>query len=803
MEKLLYDLRYGARMLSRRPGFTLIAIITLALGIGANTAIFSVVNSVLLSPLPYKEPDRLIRVYEKRLALGRTRNVASAPDFLDWRAQNQVFENMAAWTGWGANLSTGTGEPVRVIGAAITADLFPTLGVEPQLGRTFSQEEDSPASKGPVVIISHGLWQRYLGGDREIIDKTISLNGRAVTVVGVMPQGFGFPHAESDVWAPIGLNPADQGNRGSHFLDVLARLKPGVTIEQAQTEMNAIGARLEEQYQVNTGHGVNLFSFHDETVGNIRPALVVLLAAVGFVLLIACANVANLLLARAATRHKEVAIRAALGANRARMIRQLLTESLLLAVVGGAIGLFVAAWGIDALVRISPEDTPRLNEIGMDGRVFLFTFAVTMFTGVLFGLIPAIQATKPDFTGSLKEGGRTSAGGATRNRARSILVIAEVALSLILLIGAGLMIKSFTQLSSVGPGFNPENVLTMQVNLPSLKYREGHQQTAFTKQMLERLEEIPGVESAGATVVLPLAGVYGSRYFSIEGGPPTAPGQGNNANFNLASPGFFRTLGIPLLAGRDFTAQDVQGAPEVVIINEQMARQFWPDEDALGKRITVGNNPWRTIIGIVGDVRQSKLDTEPRQEMYYPLLQSPSRDLTLAVRTSGDPENFLSAVRGQLQLLDKDQPLFAIRTMNDLIAESVAPQRLNMLLMMTFAIVAIVLAMVGIYGVISYSVTQRTHEIGVRMALGAQPGDVVKMVLRHGMGLSVAGVVIGAGTALLLTRWMSSLLFKVSAYDPVTFITLSLLLIAVAFLACYIPARRATKVDPMVALHYE
>jgi putative ABC transport system permease protein len=801
MESLIRDIRYGARVLARRSGLVFVAITTLALGIGANTAVFSVVNSVLLNPLTYKDPDRLVRVYEKRLQLGRTRNVASAPDFLDWRAQNQVFDRMAAWTGWGANLTGEGGEPERISGALVTADLFPLLGVEPLHGRTFLPEEDGPGDRGYVVVISHGLWQRRFGGDPSIVGSTVTLNTRSLTVVGVMPPGFQFPTAEAEIWVPLGLNPADPGNRGSHFLDVVARLKPGVTLEQAQAEMDAIAGRLEQEYPVNTGHGVNLFHLFDETVGNIRPALIVLLAAVGFVLLIACANVASLLLSRAAARRKEMAIRAALGASRMRLIRLMLAESLLLAAAGGAAGLLVAVWGVDGLIAISPADTPRLDEIRIDSRVLIFTSAVTLLTGIVFGLIPALQASRTEMTDSLKEGGR--ALGPIRNRARSFLVISEVALSLLLLVGAGLTINSFIRLSSLDPGFDSDNVLTMMLNLPGSKYREPHQQVAFMQRVTSDLGEIPGIESTGLVIILPFGGGSGSRYFQIEGRPPQPPGQGLNANFNLSGPGYFRTLGIPLLRGRDFTDQDTRDKPEVAIINAEMARQFWPDEDPLGKRIRIGDSPWRTIIGVVGDTRQSKLDVGPRQEMFYPMLQSPSLFMTLTVRTSGEPKEYISAVRDRVMSLDADLPLYSIRTMNERLAESVAPQRFTLLLMSIFAIVAIALAAIGIYGVMSYNIAQRTHEIGIRMAIGAKTSDVLKMFVRQGMVLAASGMAIGLGAALALTRLMTSLLYGVSVRDPLTFFIVILLLAIVALAACYIPARRAMKVDPMVALRYE
>ena len=801
MENLLKDIRYGFRVLLKKPGFTFVAVLALALGIGANTAIFSVVNGVLLRPLPYPESENLVRVYEKRLQLGRTRNVASSPDFIDWRAQNQVFEQMAAWTGWGANLTDG-GEPERIQGAAVTWDLFPLLRVKPLLGRTFLSEEGRP-NNNLFVIISHGFWQRRYGGSPDIVGQTITLNGAGVTVIGVMPPDFQFPNKDTEIWVPMWFDPADPGNRGGHFLGVIARLKPGVSLGQAQVEMDSIAARLEQQYPVNTGHGVNLFPLYEETVGDIRPALLVLLGAVGFVLLIACANVANLLLVRSAGRQREIAIRTAMGASRFRIIKQLLTESLLLSLVGGALGLLLAFWGVDLLLALSPEDMPRITEIRIDGRVLGFTFALSLFTGVVFGLLPALSASRLDLNTSLKEGGRSSALSFGRNRARGLLVVSEVALAVVLLIGAGLMMKSFLHLQTVGAGFNPQSVLAVDFVLPASKYREGEQQAAFFRQVIERVSALPGIQSVGGVVNIPFGENSGSRYFRIEGRPPQPEGQGLNADYNLASPNYFRTLGIPLIKGRDFTERDVQGAPEVVMINEEMARQFWPDEDPIGKRIAVGDGPWRSIVGIVGNVRQKGFDIEPRQEMIFPLLQTPIPFMTLVARTASEPKATISALRAEIASIDALQPVFNIRTMEEAAAESVAPERLNTLLLGALAVIALILAAVGIYGVMSYSVTQRTHEIGLRMALGALPRSVLGLVIKQGMSLILIGLVIGLSAALALTRLMKSLLYEVSTTDPATFALISALLVVVAFLATYIPARRATRVDPGVALRYE
>jgi putative ABC transport system permease protein len=801
MRTLLQDVRYAARVLVRQPGFAAVAVLTLALGVGANTAIFSVVNAVLLRPLPFAEPDQLVRVYEKRPKLGRTRNVVSAPDFIDWRGQSQTFDSMAAYNGWGASL-TGDGEPQRITGALASADLFRVLRAEPMLGRAFAAEEDRPGAPR-VVVISHGLWRRRFGADPSAVGKAVTLGGEPYTVVGVMPPAFQFPDPETEVWAPLALDPQDQSSRGSHYLSVVARLKTGVTREQAQAEMDAIAGRLEQQYQVNTGHGVNVFALHDEVVGGVRKSLFVLLGAVGFVLLIACANVANLLLARGAARQAEIAVRTALGASRWRVVRQLLTESLLLFVWGGALGLLLAVWGVDLFVALSPPGTPRVHEIRADAWVFGFTFLVSLATGVVFGLLPALQASKPDLHAALKEGGRDRLGGGSRTRLRGLLVVAEVASAVVLLVGAGLLLKSFVRLRQVSPGFDTANVLTMQLSLPPSRYRDGASQAAFFRQLLQRVEALPGVRAAGAVAGLPLTGNMASRYFEIEGRPPRPAGEGLNANFNLASPGYFRALGVPLVSGRQFDERDASGAPEVVVVNETMARRFWPDEDPLGKRLRIANNPWRTVVGVVADVKNDGLSAEPKPEMFYPLLQSPLPFMTLVVRTDTDPKTLAAAVGREVRAVDADEPVYDVKTMDERLAESVSPQRLTTLLVGVFAALAMTLAGVGIYGVISYSVAQRTREMGVRMALGAQKGDVLKLVLRQGLLLALAGVLIGLAGAFALTRVMSGLLYGVSVTDPATFAGVAVMLTAVALVACLVPALRAARVDPMVALRYE
>jgi len=801
MRTFMQDLRYGVRMLLKRPGFTFIAVLTLALGIGANTAIFSVINGVLLRPLPFAEADKLVRVYEKRLKLGRQRNAVSAPDFIDWRSQNRVFEDIAAYAPWSTNL-TGGDEPMRLAGTVTSASLFSVLGVRPQLGRTFLAEEDQP-NGDRVVILSHGLWQRRFGSDTGVVGRSIVLNGASFTVVGVMPAGFEFPSKETELWAPLGLDPSNQEGRGSHYLDVVARLKPGVTLQQAQANMETIAGELEKQYQVNTGHGVNIFPLYEEIVGSVRTALLVLLGAVGLVLLIACANVANLLLVRTVARQKEIAIRTTLGASRRRIIQQLLTESILLGVLGGALGLLLAVWGTDLLINISPSNMPRMSEITIDYRVLGFTFAISLLTGVIFGLLPALQALRFNINESLKSEGRGVVGSSSRSRARSVLIVTEIALALVLLVGAGLLIKSFKRLGEVDPGFKPDNVMTMQLSLPRAKYGKPEQQSAFIQQVLERIEAVPGVGSVSMVAAPPFSGFTASRYFQIEGRPPRPAGEGFNAGYNSASPNYFQTLGIPLRRGRDFTRQDVMGTPEVVIINEAMARRFWPDEDAIGGRLRIGEDAWRTVVGVVGDVRHTGLDEEPKPEMFYPYLQSPLSFMTLMVRSATDEKSLRASIQREIRAVDPDLPVYGIKSMEQLISESVSPRRLNMILLTTFAIVALVLAALGIYGVMAYSVSQRTHEIGIRMALGAQRGDVLKMIVGQGLILTLTGIGIGLAASFGLTRLMASLLYGVTATDPLTFIVVALVLGTVALMASFIPARRATRVDPMEALRYE
>jgi len=814
METLWQDLRYGLRMLRTHPSFTAVAVIALALGIGANSAIFSVVNAVVLRPLPYPEPERLVAVNENNPKQVREPLNVSYRNFLDWQQQS-VFAEIAAYKFEEFILKTSR-EPEPVQGAQVTASLFSTLGVRPAVGRAFLPEEDK-AGAARVAIVSHGFWTRHLGAEANLSGKTITLNNESYSVIGVMPPSFKFPADQTEIWTALGLI-ADQRymtNRAVHVLSAVARLKADVTLEQAQTEMSRLASRIQQENPgADPEHSVALVSLHQQVVGNVRPALLVLFGAVGFVLLIACANVSNLLLARSSARQREISIRTALGASRSRVARQLLTESVLLSLMGGALGVLLALWGTAWLSDYLSILVPRATDVAMDRQVLGFTLLLSVLTGLAFGLAPALQVSKTNLSDALKDGSAAQMGGLARQHLRGLLVIAEVALSLVLLIGAGLMIKSFWRLQQVNPGFQPQNLVTMTVSLPSSKYQRVAPVVAFYQQLIEKLARLPGAQTASAASFLPITGSGGQGMLTIEG-RSFAPGTAPSATYRRNLPNYFRTLGIPLVEGREFTERDDGREQKVVIINESMARRHFSNEDPLGKRIKVGppeNEPWLTIVGVVGDVKNEGLQVESALATYEPFAQRARLTMNLVVRTTVDPASMAATVEKEVRAAEPDIIIFKsdkisnASTMTERMAGSVAPQRFNMLLLTSFAILALVLAAVGIYGVISYAVTQRTREIGVRMALGAQTRDVLRLVIGQGMSLVLIGVALGLVSAFAMTKLISSfsdLLFDVKATDPTTFVTIALLLTGVALLACYLPARRAMKVDPMVALRYE
>ncbi|HSB12438.1 MAG TPA: ABC transporter permease [Blastocatellia bacterium] len=811
METLIQDLRLGLRAFLRYKSITAMALIALALGIGANTAIFTVVNAVLLRPLPYQEPDRLVTIWEESPERGMYEMPVSFANFRDWVDQNHVFEEISAYSFASMNL-IGAGEPERFPVVRSSANLFSMLGAKPMLGRTFLPEEDKEGANR-VVILSERLWQRRFGAAPGVVDQALTLNNQSYTVVGVMPAGFQFPVGFSylgkvqsgpiDLYIPLAAT-SEETRRGNYSFFSIGRLKDGVTLDQARAEMTTIEGRLEQQYpDTNPGIGISLVGTHEQTTKDIRPALLVLLGAVGFLLLIACANIANLLIARAAARQKEFAIRSALGASRMRILRLLLAESVLLSLAGGGLGLLLALWTMDAMIAVAP-DIPRLDEVALDARVFGFALAVSLATGIVSGLIPAIQASTPNLNETLKEGSRGSMGTVGGKRIRSLLVVAEVALSFVLLIGAGLMIKSFLRLQQMNLGFNPDNVLAMNISLPPSRYPEARQQAALFKETLDRIQSLPGVRSAGVTTGLPLMLSISGSDLRVEGRPEPEPGDIRIVYTRSVSPRYFETLAIPFVKGRDFSDRDDSESLKVAIINENLARIYFPDEEPIGKRITFDDGEsWMSIIGVIGDVKQLGLDSAAQPEVYWPYAQTGATSMSLVVRTATGPAGPLQAVKTEIQAVDKDLPVSEVKTMEELLAESVAGRRFNMLLLTVFAGVALVLAAVGIYGVISYSVTQRTHEIGIRMALGARGSDVLKLVGGSGLLLALAGVAIGVVASLLLTRLMSTLLFEVTPTDPGTFAVVAALLIGVALAACLVPARRAVKVDPMVALRYE
>lgn len=808
---LLQDLRFAIRVLIKNPIFAVVAVATLALGIGANSAIFSVVNSVLLRPLPYYRSEELVlinHVYPK-LDL---RGSVSVPGYLFYKEHTQSFQSVAAARDWEANI-TGDGEPERVAATKVTSNFFDTLGVLPARGRDFAAD-DLEAGRDRVAVISEGLWQRRFGREANVVGRTITVNGESYSIVGVMPRSFAYGRefgATMDLFAPLAFTPQENvpENFGFEFLSVIARLKPGVTQQQAQAELDTTAANIRRQY-MNSADASNwtigLTSLRQFVVGDIQPALFVLFAAVGLVLLIACANVANLLLARAAGRQKEIAVRLALGAKRIRVIRQLLTESILLALIGGGLGLLIAYWGVDLLVRLNESNIPRAQEIGLDKRVVLFTLGMSVLTGILFGLVPAIRASSSELVLALKGGGRSGNSG-MRHRFGGSLVIAEIALSLVVLVGAGLLIRSFLSLQHTDPGFRADNILALSLTLPDYKYPKEADRRIFLDRLLEGTKSLPGVQAVGETSSLPLSGAVPSSSFYIEGRPVASGQQAPHGDYASVTSDYFQTLGIKLVRGRVFTEHDNSDTSGVAIIDESMARKYWSTEDPIGKRITFEGgrqNPvWREIVGIVGHVKSQSLDAESRSQYYVPVDQRPESSMFLAVRTAGGPSSLAPAVRDLIHSLDKDLPIYRVTTMEQLVAVSMAQRRFSMLLLGVFALIALLLAAVGLYGVTAYSVTQRTHEIGLRVALGAQRSDVLKLVIGEGMLLAVIGVAIGLAAAFALTRVMSAMLFGVGATDRTTFVAVSTLLAIVTLLACWIAARRATRVDPLVALRYD
>jgi putative ABC transport system permease protein len=807
MDTLLQDIRLGIRMLFKSPGFTAVAVVSLALGIGANTTVFSVINAVLLKTLPYRNPESIVLVWGEDKAGGSSRGQMSATDIADYRARNHVLEEITTYSDFRPVFS-GSGEPERIPGAQVGDGFFSVMHAQPLLGRVFTSEEQVDG-KDLVVVLGYGLWQRRFGGDPNIVGQTIKLSSRTYTVVGVMPADFeslpiGLLNWRAEFYRPV-AEPLNEKERASRHLRAIARLRPGVTLEQAQTEMNLIARQLTQEHpNDNANSGVHLVTLREDLIGRLRPALLMLFGAVAFVLLIACANVGNLLLARSTARHKEIAIRAALGAGRNRLIRQFLTESLMLALAGGALGILGAVWGTTLIETAAVKSLPILDHIEIDRTVLFFTATVSVLTGVLFGIVPAWRAARPNLNETLSDGGRQSGAASTRSPLRSVLVVAEVALALVLLICAGLLIKTVVRLRSVDPGFKPDRLVTMNVWLPSAKYPKNADGIPFFNRMLERIQAIPGVEAAAVTSVLPVSANFDRRTIEVEG-QPQKPGEYPDVDNYMVSPGYLRAMSIPLLRGRLLTVQDNENALLVVLVSETMARKLWPGDDAIGKRVRFYSSsgeqkPWRTVVGIVQDVKQYGLDKAAPTAMYETLAQFPTTAATLVVRSAVDPSTMVTAIRREILALDKDQAVFNIETMEQLLSDSMSLRRFSMFLLGVFAALALVLAAIGIYGVLAQSVSQRTHEIGIRMALGAQTRDILQLIVRQGMSLTVIGVVIGLAGAFGLTRLMASLLFGVGATDPATFLWIAVLLASVSFFACYIPARRAARLDPIKAL---
>ncbi len=805
-EILGQDVRYGARLLLRSPGFTVAAVLTLAVGIGATAAVFSIVNAALLRPLPFAaDPERVVLLWSSNFQHGLEKSVLSPPDFADWRAQSHSFEDLALFFARSYNL-TGTGEPERVLSLHTTASLFPVLGVKPALGRTFLPEEDAAAA-ARVTVLSYGLWQRRFGGDANLIGQTVSLNGEPLTVVGIMPSDFRPFYQDIALWVPLGKE-AMQGRRGTRFANAVGRLKPGVTVKQAQVELDILTRRLELEYpSTNQGWGARVLSLREFLIhGNISLGLAIITLAVGLVLLIACANVASLLLARGATRQKEIAVRLALGASRARLVRQLLTESALLGLLGGALGLLIALCGVRVLSPRRPNFI--VHEIQVDGWVLGFTLALSLLTVVVFGLVPALLASQPDFNVALKEG--VVAGGRRRQRLRALIVVGELALSVVLLSITGLAIKSFLRVQKIDPGFNPTGLLTLRLELPASQYPKSEQQATFYQGAVERLRQLPGIRAVGAIDSLPIRDGGNHDFLYARGKPPLPPSEQPLSVARIISPDYFRTMEIPLRSGRYFSDEDAAASPRVAIINEVIAQRFFPGENPLGKQIRLGGTvdeqrhpAWLSIAGVVGNVKHDGAIKEPGPELYLPLAQRPAPSLALVVRVDSDPTALTATVRQQIQALDKNLPVFNVMTMEQILAEDIAGYDIFVGLMSAFAAVALLLAAVGVYGIVSYSVGQRTHEFGVRLALGARAGNIISLVVGQGLKLILLGLVFGLAGAATLSRLMTGIFFGVSAADPATFVSVPLLLTGVALAACYLPARKAARIDPLAALRYE